>query len=82
MFAETNLMISLLAPSGCRYYKHNKRKEQKQIMQDIHTHLYWKSYDADRDVVVARARAAGVEEMLVIGCTVGESKRAIVVAEQ
>ena len=51
-------------------------------MQDIHTHLYWKSYDTDRDVVVARARAAGVEEMLVIGCTVGESKQAIVVAEQ
>ena len=51
-------------------------------MQDIHTHLYWKSYDADRDVVVARARAAGVEEMLVIGCTVDESKQAIVIAEQ
>lgn len=51
-------------------------------MQDIHTHLYWKSYDADRDVVVARARAAGVKEMLVIGCTVEESRQAIAVAEQ
>lgn len=51
-------------------------------MQDIHTHLYWKSYDADRDAVVARAREAGVQEMLVIGCTVDESRQAIAVAEQ
>ncbi|MDP2838242.1 MAG: TatD family hydrolase [Candidatus Moranbacteria bacterium] len=50
-------------------------------MQDIHTHLYWKSYDADRDAVVARARAAGVREMLVIGCTVDESRQAIAIAE-
>jgi len=51
-------------------------------MQDIHTHLYWKSYDADRDDVVRRAREAGVEEMLVIGCTVDESRQALSVAEQ
>ncbi len=51
-------------------------------MQDIHTHLYWKSYDIDRDLVVSRARAAKVEEMLVVGCTVEESKQAIVIAEQ
>ncbi len=51
-------------------------------MQDIHTHLYWKSYDADRDLVVARARVAGIKEMIVIGCTVGESKQAVAVAEQ
>ena len=51
-------------------------------MQDIHTHLYWQSYDADRDAVVARAREAGVKEMLTIGCTVDESRQAIEVAEQ
>ncbi len=51
-------------------------------MQDIHTHLYWQSYDADRDAVVARARAAGVQEMLVIGCSVEESKQAIAAAER
>lgn len=51
-------------------------------MLDIHTHLYWKSYDADRDEVVARARAVGVKEMLVIGCTVDESRQAIAVAEK
>lgn len=51
-------------------------------MQDIHTHLYWESYDADRDVVVARAREAGVQEMFVVGCTVEESKQAIKVTER
>ncbi len=51
-------------------------------MQDIHTHLYWHTYDPDRDAVVARARENGVKEMFVIGCTVEESKQAIALAEQ
>lgn len=51
-------------------------------MNDIHTHLYWHTYDSDRDAVVTRARAAGVDKMLVIGCTVEESRQAIAVAEQ
>ena len=51
-------------------------------MHDIHTHLYWDSYDTDRDAVVARAHAAGVEKMFVIGCTVEESRQCIVLAEQ
>lgn len=51
-------------------------------MLDIHTHLYWDSYDADRDAVVKQAREAGVKEMLVIGCTLDESRQAIGVAEQ
>ncbi len=51
-------------------------------MQDIHTHLYWHTYDTDRDAVVERARAAGVKEMFVIGCTVEESKQAVILAEE
>lgn len=51
-------------------------------MQDIHTHLYWHTYDTDRDVVVERARAAGVQEMFVIGCTVEESRQAVELTEQ
>lgn len=51
-------------------------------MLDIHTHLYWESYDADRDAVVERARAAGIKAMLVIGCTLDESRQAIAVAKQ
>lgn len=51
-------------------------------MYDIHTHLYWKSYDPDRDAVIERARAVGVEKMFVIGCTVEESRQAVELAEQ
>lgn len=46
-------------------------------MHDIHTHLYWHTYDADRDAVIERAREAGIEKMFVIGCTVEESRQAI-----
>jgi TatD DNase family protein len=49
-------------------------------MQDIHTHLYWESFDADRQEVIARARAAGVREMLVVGTTIEESKKALLLA--
>ncbi len=51
-------------------------------MYDIHTHLYWHTYDADRDAVIERARAAGVENMFVIGCTVEESRQAVMLTEQ
>lgn len=51
-------------------------------MHDIHTHLYWDSYDADRDAVIARAHAAGVENMFVIGCTVDESRQCVALAEK
>ncbi len=51
-------------------------------MYDIHTHLYWESYDQDRDAVIARARAAGVEKMFVIGCTVEESRQCVALAEE
>lgn len=51
-------------------------------MYDIHTHLYWNSYDTDRDEVIARARKAGVEKMFVIGTTVEESRQAIQLAEK
>ena len=51
-------------------------------MIDIHTHLYWESYDKDRDDVVLRARMAGVEKMFVIGCTVEESRQSVELAEK
>jgi len=51
-------------------------------MLDIHTHLYWDSYDADRDEVIARARAAGVRQLLVIGTTLEESRQAIALSAQ
>lgn len=51
-------------------------------MQDIHTHLYWESYNIDRDEVIARAREAGVQQMLVVGTTLEESERAVALANQ
>lgn len=51
-------------------------------MHDIHTHLYWNSYDTDRDEVIRRARAAGVQKLFVIGCTVEESKQCVTLTEQ
>lgn len=51
-------------------------------MYDIHTHLYWDTYDKDREAVLKRAKEAGVEKMLVIGCTVEESEQAVKLAEK
>lgn len=51
-------------------------------MYDIHTHLYWKSFDADRDAVIERARAVGVEKMFAIGCTVEESRECVALTEK
>ena len=49
---------------------------------DSHAHLQLKEFDADRDAVVARARAVGVEGMLVLGVDVPTSEQAIALAEQ
>jgi TatD DNase family protein len=46
-------------------------------MQDIHTHLYWESFDTDREAVLERAHAAGITAMLVVGTTLAESQKAI-----
>ena len=51
-------------------------------MQDIHTHLYWKSFDDDRSEVLARAKDSGITEMLVVGTTVEESKQCVEYAIQ
>lgn len=51
-------------------------------MQDIHTHLYWESYDTDRDAVIARAHDAGIDQLFTIGCTVEESRQCVALAEK
>jgi TatD DNase family protein len=47
------------------------------VITDSHAHLYWKSFDADREAVLARARAAGVGRMIVVGTDVGTSRAAL-----
>ena len=56
--------------------------ERTTTMHDIHTHLYWESYDADRDAVIARAHDAGIDRMFAIGCTVEESRQCVALAER
>jgi len=61
---------------GC-WYRHSSRKLQKGNMYDIHTHLYFDSYDKDLEAVLSRAKAAGIEKMIVVGCTGKESQLAV-----
>lgn len=51
-------------------------------MLDIHTHLFWESYDDDRDEVVSRARAAGITRMICVGTSPSDNTRALSVAER
>ncbi|MBI2346089.1 MAG: TatD family hydrolase [Deltaproteobacteria bacterium] len=53
-------------------------------MIDSHCHLTWPEFDADRDAVIARARAAGVTAMVTIGAGQGleGNAKAIALAEQ
>jgi TatD DNase family protein len=43
---------------------------------DTHSHLFWKDFDEDRAEVLTRARANGVERMLVVGTDVATSEAA------
>ena len=47
---------------------------------DSHTHLYWRSFDEDRAATLERARAAGVERLMVIGTDVESSRAALALA--
>lgn len=49
---------------------------------DTHTHLSEAAFDADRADVLARARAQGIEEMLVVGYDLPSSASAVALAEK
>lgn len=51
-------------------------------MQDIHTHLYWESFDEDRTEVLKRAEEAGVTTMLVVGTDIEENEKALQLANE
>jgi TatD DNase family protein len=46
------------------------------VITDTHAHLFWESYDADRAEVLERARAAGVQRILIVGTDVPTSRAA------
>ena len=43
---------------------------------DTHAHLFWASFDADREEVIARARERGVDRFVVVGTDVATSQAA------
>jgi TatD DNase family protein len=49
---------------------------------DTHCHVHDRKFDADRDEVVARARAAGVTKMLTVGESIDDSRSAISTAQR
>jgi TatD DNase family protein len=48
---------------------------------DTHAHVHDRAFDGDRDAVVQRAKEAGVETMVTVGCDLEDSRRAIVAAQ-
>jgi TatD DNase family protein len=51
------------------------------MLIDTHCHLNHTDFDTDRVATIARARAAGVEAMVVIGYDLSSSERAVALAE-
>jgi len=51
------------------------------MLIDTHAHLDYPDYDPDRAEVLARARAAGVTEVISIGTRLDSSRRALALAE-
>ncbi len=51
-------------------------------MIDSHSHIYMDRYRGDRDAVIARAVAAGVTQLLQVGCHLEDSQLAIALSER
>ncbi len=52
------------------------------MLVDSHAHLDMPHFDADRDAVVERARAAGVSAILTLGVDGESSQRAVALAQR
>ncbi|MCC2641454.1 MAG: ycfH [Nitrospira sp.] len=52
------------------------------MLIDTHTHLDDARYEPDREAMIARAREAGVETMITIGCDLATSRSAVDLAGQ
>lgn len=46
------------------------------MITDTHAHVFWQSFDEDREEVLDRARSAGVERIVVVGTDVESSRAA------
>lgn len=45
------------------------------MMIDTHTHIYENTFDADRGEMIGRAKAAGVDRLIIPACTLADSAR-------
>lgn len=52
------------------------------MLIDTHTHLDDTRYDGDREAMIERGRAAGVETFITIGCDLATSRAAVALAER
>lgn len=52
------------------------------MLIDTHTHLDDARYDTDRDAMIVRAREAGVETLITIGCDLATSRAAVALADR
>ena len=51
------------------------------MITDTHAHLFWRDFDEDRGEVLARARAAGVERMIIVGTDLETSRASFALCE-
>ena len=51
------------------------------MITDTHAHLFWRDFDEDRAEVVARARAEGVERMIIVGTDLETSRASFELCE-
>jgi len=52
------------------------------MLFDTHTHLDQSEFDENRTEVIDRARAAGVTQLIAVGCTAEESRKCVQLASQ
>ncbi len=52
------------------------------MLVDTHTHIAGPEFDTDRDAVIERALAAGVDRMILVGIDLPSSERCVALAEQ
>ena len=52
------------------------------MITDSHAHVYWKSFDADREAVLRRAREADVTRMIVVGTDLETSEKAFALCSE
>ena len=51
------------------------------MITDTHAHVFWKTFDEDREQVLERARQAGVERMVIVGTDLESSRQSFALCE-